>query len=150
MESFLQKIFHSGIFPPSQGSVSGANTQRGASFLQLSLKATPVFSAPWNNSVLGVRCKLAPMPNQKTSVWRHYNEIAEGRKRVGACKYCGQTYANNATRMKRHLTTCKKCPEPIKSSYRQLLQTREGFTSWKTRRHQGTGTWVSKLFGLFF
>ncbi|XP_028566721.2 zinc finger BED domain-containing protein 4-like [Podarcis muralis] len=73
------------------------------------------------------------MPNQKkTGVWHHYIEIIEGRKRVGQCKYCGQTYANNATRMKRHLTICKNCPERIQSSYKKLLQLSAGTTSGKS------------------
>ncbi|XP_008102170.1 uncharacterized protein LOC103277764 [Anolis carolinensis] len=72
------------------------------------------------------------MPNQKTGVWHHYNETSNGKKIVGQCKYCGQTYANNATRMKRHLTICKNCPERTQSSYRKLLQLSTGTTSGKS------------------
>ncbi|KAF7247088.1 Zinc finger BED domain-containing protein 4 [Varanus komodoensis] len=72
------------------------------------------------------------MPNQKTGVWHHYTETTEGKKIIGQCKYCGQTYANNATRMKRHLTICKKCPERVQSSYKKLLQLSAGTTSGKS------------------
>ncbi|XP_048341864.1 uncharacterized protein LOC125426986 [Sphaerodactylus townsendi] len=68
------------------------------------------------------------MPNQKSFVWHHYTEITDGRKIVGICKYCGQTYANNATRMKKHLTTCRNCPEEIQSLYRKLLPSGEKIT----------------------
>ncbi|KAM4704757.1 uncharacterized protein WCC33_009581 [Rhinophrynus dorsalis] len=63
------------------------------------------------------------MPNlKKSGVWNHFYEITEGSKIIGKCKYCGQTYANNATRMKRHLATlCLNCPEKIRYSFKKLL-----------------------------
>ncbi|XP_063306374.1 uncharacterized protein LOC134607758 [Pelobates fuscus] len=68
--------------------------------------------------------KVTAMPNlKKSSVWHHYTEYTDGRKIVGKCKYCGQTYANNATRMKRHLATlCQRCPERVQDSFKRLLE----------------------------
>lgn len=70
------------------------------------------------------------MGNQKkTSVWKHFVEVHEGNKIIGKCKYCDQTYANNATRMKRHLCTCKKCPERIQCIFQKLVQHKTGVTT---------------------
>jgi len=61
------------------------------------------------------------MPNyKKTGVWKHFSEIRDGTKIIGKCLYCGQTYANNATRMKKHLTNCVKCPEKIRCLFHEV------------------------------
>ncbi|XP_056635681.1 uncharacterized protein LOC130444521 [Diorhabda sublineata] len=70
------------------------------------------------------------MGNQrKTSVWKHLDEVHEENKIIGKCKYCDQRYANNATRMKKHLCACKKCPERIKCILQKLVQHKTGETS---------------------
>lgn len=92
-----------------------------------------------NSTRLGFKKKsvyslsLIMVNQKKTSVWKHFDEIHEGNKIIAKCRYCDQKYVNNATRMKRHLCTCKKCPDKIQCIFQKLVQHKTGVTTASER-----------------
>ena len=50
-------------------------------------------------------------------VWNYYNKTVAGAQTIANCKFCNKAYAQNATRMEKHLTRCDKCPDPVKEIF---------------------------------
>jgi Protein of unknown function (DUF 659)/hAT family C-terminal dimerisation region/BED zinc finger len=53
----------------------------------------------------------------RSKVWKFYREVTDRGKTMASCLYCETTYANNATRMSRHIMTCKKCPQDVQHKW---------------------------------
>jgi len=59
------------------------------------------------------------MVKKRGIVWNYYTKKVDGSQVIVFCKFCDQSYIQNATRMERHMERCPKCPEDIKQ---QLIQ----------------------------
>jgi len=59
------------------------------------------------------------MVKKRSIVWNYYIKKVDGSQVIVFCKFCDQSYIQNATRMERHMERCPKCPEDIKQ---QLIQ----------------------------
>lgn len=50
-------------------------------------------------------------------VWNHYDKKVDGSQIIAFCKYCNQSYIQNATRMEKHLIRCDKAPDAVKQIF---------------------------------
>lgn len=58
------------------------------------------------------------MVRPSSSIWKYFTVEKNNGKRIAYCKYCTMKYAfPNATRMKRHILCCRKCPRDIKQLF---------------------------------
>lgn len=61
------------------------------------------------------------MVKKRGIVWNYYNKKMLGSQVIAFCKFCNQSYIQNATRMERHMERCSKCPEDIKQQFIQVV-----------------------------
>lgn len=61
------------------------------------------------------------MVRPRSHVWKHFNVCdspTSGKKQQAFCKYCDASHGFlNATRLTKHLWSCKKCPQEVKERY---------------------------------
>lgn len=57
------------------------------------------------------------MGKKRGIVWNYFYKKISGAHITAFCKFCNQSYTQNATRMERHLEKCEKCPEKIRHQF---------------------------------
>lgn len=60
------------------------------------------------------------MVKKRGIVWNYYDKKMAGFQVIAFCKFCNQSYIQNATRMERHMERCPKCPEDIRQQFIQV------------------------------
>ncbi|XP_050485534.1 uncharacterized protein LOC126871121 [Bombus huntii] len=60
------------------------------------------------------------MVKKRGIVWNYYNKKMLGSQVIAFCKFCNQSYIQNATRMERHMEKCPKCPEDVRQQFIQV------------------------------
>ncbi|KAG7208365.1 hypothetical protein KM043_014600 [Ampulex compressa] len=60
------------------------------------------------------------MVKKRGIVWNYYNKKVDGSQVIAFCKFCDQSYIQNATRMERHMERCPKCPEDVRQQFIQV------------------------------
>lgn len=66
------------------------------------------------------------MPKQTTLIWKYFKRFKVNGNIKGECIFCKQIYANNATRMKKHLKKqCKKCSPHVRKLFLHKEETKE-------------------------
>ncbi|CAK9832045.1 hypothetical protein ANTRET_LOCUS8940 [Anthophora retusa] len=65
------------------------------------------------------------MVKKRGIVWNYYNKKMLGSQVIAFCKFCNQSYIQNATRMERHLERCSKCPEDIRQQFIQVARSKK-------------------------
>jgi hypothetical protein len=55
------------------------------------------------------------MPRPNGLIWKYFTPHRKGKYKSGVCKFCGDAYITNATRMRNHITNkCQKVPDNVK------------------------------------
>lgn len=62
------------------------------------------------------------MVKKKGIVWNYFTKKVYGSQITVSCKFCGQSYIQNATRMEKHVVRCIKCPKNIKHDFVRALR----------------------------
>lgn len=65
------------------------------------------------------------MVKKRGIVWNYYNKKMAGSQVIAFCKFCDQSYIQNATRMERHMERCPKCPEDIRQQFIQAAHNKK-------------------------
>ncbi|XP_003707173.3 uncharacterized protein LOC100877142 [Megachile rotundata] len=65
------------------------------------------------------------MVKKRGIVWNYYNKKMAGSQVIAFCKFCDQSYIQNATRMERHMGRCSKCPEDVKQQFIQVAHNKK-------------------------
>ncbi|XP_012254843.2 uncharacterized protein LOC105685390 [Athalia rosae] len=65
------------------------------------------------------------MVKKRGIVWNYYNKKVDGSQVIAFCKFCNQSYIQNATRMERHMERCQKCPETIRQQFIQVAHSKK-------------------------
>lgn len=65
-------------------------------------------------------------------VWNYYNKKVDGSQVIAFCKFCDQSYIQNATRMERHMERCPKCPEEVRQQFLQATNSKKNKGSLTT------------------
>ncbi|XP_076754494.1 uncharacterized protein LOC143425512 [Xylocopa sonorina] len=65
------------------------------------------------------------MVKKRGIVWNYYNKKMLGSQVIAFCKFCNQSYIQNATRMERHIWRCTKCPEDVKQQFIQVAHNKK-------------------------
>ncbi|XP_026669450.1 uncharacterized protein LOC108625150 [Ceratina calcarata] len=65
------------------------------------------------------------MVKKRGIVWNYYNKKILGSQVIAFCKFCNQSYIQNATRMERHMGRCSKCPEDVKQQFIQVAHSKK-------------------------
>ncbi|XP_051158841.1 uncharacterized protein LOC127280091 isoform X2 [Leptopilina boulardi] len=60
------------------------------------------------------------MVKKRGIVWNYFEKKVDGTQVIAFCKFCDQSYTQNATRMEKHMERCPKCPEDIKMQFIQV------------------------------
>lgn len=69
------------------------------------------------------------MVKKRGIVWNYYNKKVDGSHVIAFCKFCDQSYIQNATRMERHMERCPKCPEDIRQQFIQVAHNKKHKTN---------------------
>ena len=66
------------------------------------------------------------MKPKTTSVYKHFKLLSDNHPNQNnqryKCRYCDNSYKRNCTRMRKHITKCKKCPAEIQAFHKQYLK----------------------------
>ncbi|XP_012283358.1 uncharacterized protein LOC105701297 [Orussus abietinus] len=65
------------------------------------------------------------MVKKRGIVWNYYNKKVDGSQVIAFCKFCDQSYIQNATRMERHMERCSKCPEDVRQRFIQVAHNKK-------------------------
>ncbi|XP_046466602.1 uncharacterized protein [Neodiprion pinetum] len=65
------------------------------------------------------------MVKKRSIVWNYYNKKVDGAQVIAFCKFCDQSYIQNATRMERHMERCPKCPEDVRQQFIQVAHSKK-------------------------
>lgn len=65
------------------------------------------------------------MVKKRGIVWNYYTKKVDGSQVIVFCKFCDQSYIQNATRMERHMERCPKCPEDIRQQFIQAAHSKK-------------------------
>ena len=60
------------------------------------------------------------MVKKRGIVWNYFDKKVDGTQVIAFCKFCNQSYTQNATRMEKHMERCPKCPDDIKMQFIQV------------------------------
>ncbi|XP_043475473.1 uncharacterized protein LOC122507033 isoform X1 [Leptopilina heterotoma] len=60
------------------------------------------------------------MVKKRGIVWNYFEKKVDGTQVIAFCKFCDQSYTQNATRMEKHMERCPKCPDDIKMQFIQV------------------------------
>ncbi|XP_015602401.1 uncharacterized protein LOC107271207 isoform X2 [Cephus cinctus] len=69
------------------------------------------------------------MVKKRGIVWNYYIKKVDGSQVIAFCKFCDQSYIQNATRMERHMERCPKCPEDIRQQFIQVAHNKKNKTN---------------------
>ncbi|XP_003427117.2 uncharacterized protein LOC100678673 [Nasonia vitripennis] len=61
------------------------------------------------------------MVKKRGAVWNYFTKKIHGSQIIAFCKFCDQSYIQNATRMEKHIERCVKCPENIRRDFMKLV-----------------------------
>ncbi|XP_033227098.1 uncharacterized protein LOC117179430 isoform X2 [Belonocnema kinseyi] len=64
------------------------------------------------------------MVKKRGIVWNYFEKKVDGTQVIAFCKFCDQSYTQNATRMEKHLERCPKCPDDIRLQFMQVGATK--------------------------
>ncbi|XP_057194536.1 uncharacterized protein si:dkey-6e2.2 isoform X2 [Triplophysa rosa] len=56
------------------------------------------------------------MPRPLSDVWIHFISASVEGKAMYICKYCGNSYVKNATKMQKHISKCPEFPQSLKQA----------------------------------
>lgn len=56
------------------------------------------------------------MPRPLSDVWMHFISASVEGKAMYICKYCGNSYVKNATKMQKHISKCPAFPQSLKQA----------------------------------
>lgn len=57
------------------------------------------------------------MVKKRGIVWNYFTKRVLGSQITAFCKFCDQSYIQNATRMEKHIERCVKCPDDVKQDF---------------------------------
>ncbi|XP_058799169.1 putative mediator of RNA polymerase II transcription subunit 26 [Phymastichus coffea] len=78
------------------------------------------------------------MVKKKGIVWNYFTKRIRGSQVIAFCKFCNQSYIQNATRMEKHIERCEKCPENIRKDFVKLVRNKRAnsLISWSMQQNQ--------------
>ena len=62
------------------------------------------------------------MVKKRGIVWNFFTKKVHGSQITAFCKFCDQSYIQNATRMEKHIERCIKCPEDVKQEFMNAVR----------------------------
>lgn len=66
--------------------------------------------------------QVKTMPRPLSDVWIHFISASVDGKAMYICKYCGNSYVKNATKMQKHIAKCPELPQSLKQATSAVTQ----------------------------